>query len=145
MGAITKLERERRLNLLPLLIEKYLLGETPRSISLKYKISSVSIWRYLSKQIKMRTLNEAQSMNRNGMWKENPGYFAIHCWIKRHKSKPELCDNCGLKKPVEITNISGKYKRDINDFKWLCRKCHMESDGRMEKLIKRIRERNERQ
>lgn len=33
--------------------------------------------------------------------------------------------------PLDVANISGKYQRDINDFEWLCRKCHMKKDGRI--------------
>ncbi len=28
----------------------------------------------------------------------------------------------------------GEYKRDTSDYQWLCRSCHMEGDGRMEKF-----------
>jgi len=27
-----------------------------------------------------------------------------------------------------LANISGEYHRDINDFKWMCRSCHMIMD-----------------
>jgi len=36
--------------------------------------------------------------------------------------------------PYDVANISGKYKRDIKDFEWLCRLCHMTKDGRLEAL-----------
>jgi len=32
---------------------------------------------------------------------------------------------------LELSNISGKYKRDINDYEWLCVKCHRIKDGNM--------------
>jgi len=70
--------------------------------------------------------------NNNSMWKGNDAsYGAIHDWVKRYKPKSELCEKCRKVKPNDIANISGKYKRDITDYKWLCRKCHMESDGRL--------------
>jgi hypothetical protein len=58
----------------------------------------------------------------------------IHDWIQRHKTKSKLCEKCKQKPPYDLANISGKYKRDINDFEWLCRKCHMKSDGGLDKL-----------
>jgi hypothetical protein len=68
----------------------------------------------------------------NGMWKgNNVGYGALHDWIKVRKFKPELCENCKKNKPYDLANISGEYRRDINDFEWLCRKCHMKVDGRI--------------
>ena len=70
-------------------------------------------------------------------WKGNKvGYSRLHTWIRTHKPKPECCEDCGIKEPYDVANISGEYKRDINDFKWLCRKCHQKSDGRLDKLKK---------
>jgi hypothetical protein len=56
---------------------------------------------------------------------------AIHHWIKRRKPKPLLCERCGKSPVKDCANISGEYKRDLNDYEWLCRKCHQEKDGRM--------------
>jgi hypothetical protein len=58
-------------------------------------------------------------------------YDNIHKWIRYHKPKSEICEICLEKKYVELANISGEYKRDINDFKWLCKKCHMIFDNRI--------------
>lgn len=71
------------------------------------------------------------------MWKgDNVGFNGLHSWINRNKPKVKLCENCKKVPPYDLANISGEYKRDINDFKWLCRKCHMEEDGRLKKFIK---------
>lgn len=65
----------------------------------------------------------------NGRWKgDDVGYFALHSWIRKNKPKPEFCVKCNKNKPKDLANISGKYKRDINDFEWLCRKCHYSKD-----------------
>ena len=72
---------------------------------------------------------------KNPMWKgDRVGYGALHRWIERHKSKPKFCERCKHKPPYDLANISGEYKRDINDFEWLCRKCHMGEDNRLEIL-----------
>jgi len=69
---------------------------------------------------------------KHGLWKgNNVSYKGLHGWVRRNKPKPKLCEICHKEKKLEISNISGEYKRDINDYKWLCRKCHMNSDGRL--------------
>lgn len=88
--------------------------------------------------IKTRTLSQTKKGNLNPQWKGNKvKYHAIHSYVKRYKPKPKLCEYCGLKPPYDLANINGKYKRDLKDWEWLCRKCHMEKDGRIEKLIER--------
>ena len=62
----------------------------------------------------------------------------VHLWIHDHKKKPHQnrCEVCKKVSKLDAANISGKYLRDINDFMWMCRKCHMLSDGRLGNLIK---------
>jgi len=73
----------------------------------------------------------------NPMWKgDNVSYRSLHEWIENHKSKPKLCEECHKNPPFDLANISGKYLRDINDYRWLCRSCHMKSDGRLINLLK---------
>lgn len=35
---------------------------------------------------------------------------------------------------MDLANKSGKYLRDLSDWWYLCRKCHMTIDGRIEKV-----------
>lgn len=66
---------------------------------------------------------------KNPAWKgKKVSYAGIHLWIKKRKLKLKLCEKCGKKKKLELSNISGKYRRDINDYKWLCIKCHRNLD-----------------
>jgi len=72
-------------------------------------------------------------------WKgEKASLYAIHVWIRRRKYKPTVCEECGIKPPCDLANISQEYKRDVNDYEWLCRKCHMTKDGRLEKARERM-------
>jgi hypothetical protein len=72
----------------------------------------------------------------NPAWKgENVKYGSLHDYIKYYLPKPERCQNCNEIKKLDLANISGKYKRDLMDWEWLCRKCHMIKDGRIEKFI----------
>ena len=71
----------------------------------------------------------------NPQWKGSKvGLSALHEWIKNRKLKSLICEKCKRKSFLDLANISGEYKRDINDFQWLCRRCHMISDNRMKNL-----------
>ena len=73
----------------------------------------------------------------NPNWKgDKVGYKCLHDWVRKHKPKPEKCEKCGKKQDyLEASNISGEYKRDINDYEYLCVKCHKEKDGVLQKWI----------
>ena len=82
------------------------------------------------KKISDKKLNEL-----NPNWKgDDVGLINLHRWVERRKEKPQFCENCGKKAPYDLANISGEYKRDVDDFKWLCRSCHMKEDGRINNL-----------
>lgn len=78
-----------------------------------------------------------QTGERNATWKgDNVGYSGIHAWVVRSNGKANHCVNCqldkapiGWKKYFQWANISGKYKRDLNDWKQLCVMCHRVFDG----------------
>jgi hypothetical protein len=73
---------------------------------------------------------------RASKWKgEKVGYKGLHKWIRQNKPLLIMCENCGEQKSYDLANISGEYKRDINDFKWLCRSCHIKEDGRINNLL----------
>src|SRR5579863_3573786 len=69
----------------------------------------------------------------NPMWKGNKvGYCALHDWLERWYGKAFKCENkeCKTKNPKKYqwANMTGKYKRDRNDFKMLCINCHNKMD-----------------
>ncbi len=75
---------------------------------------------------------------KNPQWKGDKASLpAIHIWILARKPKPKKCVRCKKAPPRDLANISQKYKRDVRDFEWLCRNCHMEKDGRKKRLIAR--------
>lgn len=55
-------------------------------------------------------------------------YNKLHEWIRLHLTKPKLCEICNLVPPKDAANKSGKYLRDLNDWLYLCRKCHISYD-----------------
>ena len=55
----------------------------------------------------------------------------VHVKIRKEmKSRfPRVCVYCGSSKKVESANIRGhEYSEDINDYQYLCRKCHQKFD-----------------
>jgi hypothetical protein len=67
--------------------------------------------------------------NNNNNWKgDKVGYSALHHWVTRKKGKATVCSACSSCKNVQWANISGEYKRDVNDYKALCYKHHREYD-----------------
>ena len=51
-------------------------------------------------------------------------YISLHRRIRKHKPKQKYCTICNEEKRLELANISGNYKNDIDDFVWLCNECH---------------------
>jgi hypothetical protein len=69
---------------------------------------------------------------KNSSWKgDNAKYCAKHQWINKNYGKANKCENKDCLKESKIfdwANISGEYKRDIKDYKMLCRSCHGKFD-----------------
>lgn len=65
-------------------------------------------------------------------WKgDKVGYCGVHDWLTRQFGQPKNCEQCNTNDTntrYEWANISGNYKRDRNDFKRLCKKCHNDFD-----------------
>jgi hypothetical protein len=82
-----------------------------------------------------KRLSEIKMAEKNPMWRgDKVSYNALHSWIKRRKPKPKLCSLCKKRPAYDLANISGKYKRDLDDWYWICRRCHMVRDGRIKNL-----------
>lgn len=95
--------------------------------------------------LSVKMIGDKKLNENNSQWVgDDVGSTALHNWVRRRKIKPKNCELCGKNKPSDLANMSGKYKRDVDDFKWLCRKCHMISDGRSEKLRMRMIVQNKR-
>jgi len=87
----------------------------------------------------LHRLNVALSKmgDKNPRWKgDDVSYIGLHVWVRRNLLKPDSCEMCKNKvDDLDLANISGKYLRKLDDWEWLCRKCHMKSDGRLKRLI----------
>lgn len=102
-----------------------------REFDSKISLSNHKKWHDKTYREKIKVIRTGEN---NPRWKgDNARYRAIHNWMRKNKAKPEFCEHCGKFPPVEVANIkvknvSEKYSRDINDYIWLCKKCHNHFD-----------------
>lgn len=68
---------------------------------------------------------------------DSVGYGALHDWVKRHRGKATICEDCGSTEFVEWANKSWEYKRDLDDWLELCKPCHGRYDKGNRGAIKR--------
>ena len=73
----------------------------------------------------------------NSMWKgDKVGITGLHHWVEKQLGgKPEVCSKCGKEGWIDLANIGHTYKRNLKDWIWLCRKCHMITVKKIIKLI----------
>jgi len=68
----------------------------------------------------------------NPMWAgKEATYHAVHRYIERRITKPDTCPRCGNAGWLDLHNRDSNYSRNLRDWEWLCRRCHMKIDGRM--------------
>jgi hypothetical protein len=67
---------------------------------------------------------------KNPSWKGNKaGKVSLHLYIKRRKIKPLLCEHCKEKPATDLANLKNhNYSRNIEDYAWLCHRCHQKMD-----------------
>jgi len=100
---------------------------------LKMRLSTIGQKHSKATKLKMRLSSLAE---KNPMWKgDKVGFRALHAWVTRELPKPQTCELCHRRPPLDLSNISGKYKRELSDWQWLCRRCHMQLDGRLVKFM----------
>jgi len=93
----------------------------------------------LSEETKKK-ISATKISEKNPMWKgSRVGKYALHRWVRNRKPKPDVCEKCGKKGWLDLSCKDHIYVRDVSCYKWLCRKCHMEYDGRLKKFIKLVK------
>lgn len=89
-----------------------------------------------------RFIAAKQCGKNNHRWKgDMVSYFGIHAWLRKNLPRKAFCEICQKKKKLDAANISGKYRRDFADWRWLCRRCHLHADGVVQKLVARSKAR----
>lgn len=69
-----------------------------------------------------------------GKYKKEISYAALHDYIKKRLKMSNICQHCGEDKKLDLANKSQNYLRDITDWLWLCRRCHLIYDDNMKNL-----------
>jgi NUMOD3 motif len=68
----------------------------------------------------------------NSQWRgDNVKRVGLHMWVRRNYPVPELCEICNLRPQYDLANVTGIYNREFSNWKYICRRCHMHSDGRI--------------
>ena len=105
--------------------------EHKRKIGLKHKGKLIS--EEHKQKISLYMTSRIGSLNHH--WKGDlVGVSGVHQWVRKNLTQPEKCQMCDDRPVADLANITGIYKRDFENWKYLCRKCHMVSDGRLDKL-----------
>jgi hypothetical protein len=75
---------------------------------------------------KLREKSAGKIGEKNSSWKgDSVGYSGLHAWVSKNLVRPKSCLHWGLEKcRIEWANKSRQYKRDLNDWLPLCKKCH---------------------
>lgn len=100
-----------------------------------------TIKRWLRKyNIAIRKLGNSIVSKQQGQDKRiNPnkiGYSRLHVVMRNLIPHSDRCNKCGkIVSQSDCSNISGEYKDDVSDWEWLCRSCHVISDGRPKKML----------
>lgn len=74
--------------------------------------------------------SENTAGSKNIKWKgESVGYGALHSWVYRVLGKAKKCEWCeNSSGRIEWANKSRNYKREVEDWIQLCKKCHYKHD-----------------
>lgn len=76
--------------------------------------------------------------SKNPQWMGNKvSYRAIHMWMQNNYGKANICEGENCKKITtyyEWANLSGKYKRNREDWIKLCKSCHALMDNKNRRI-----------
>ena len=123
-------------------IKDYNDGYSIHQISSKYNASWHTVDRYIRRKgVPIRDRRIYHIGSRNPSWKgDNVSLRSLHQYVRYHKKEPEGCEICGKTgATLDLANISQHYRRDLKDWEYICRKCHMTKDGRSERLTEYCR------
>lgn len=77
--------------------------------------------------------------------KANPSYHSLHDYVRKYKPCNGVCEHCGEPKKLDLANKKPyRYLRDLDDWLWLCRRCHTHYDNTIKHLLEKNRREHER-
>lgn len=99
-----------------------------QTVEHKQKIAKRAVGRYRSPEYR-KNISDSKMGEKNGMYKENAGYNAVHTWLRKYHIKPSACAHCEITgKKLDWATKTKEYKKDINEYVALCRSCHVKLD-----------------
>ena len=96
------------------------------------KLSLISKGKHYSPNTELKKGHRTAGAKAN--WKgDKVSYSGAHHWIALHRGSPHYCEHCKKSnlrhRQYNWANISGEYKRDLNDYIRLCVECHRKYDA----------------
>ena len=94
------------------------------------------IWKHTEEwkaSARERMIERNLTENRSYTWKgDDVKYMGVHQWVRKWKGQPLVCEKCGKEmkstRYIDWANKDHKYRRILDDYIRLCRKCHREYD-----------------
>lgn len=127
---------------IPQWIRYYNSGKSAQAVARKFGVDlKVVTYQFRAKGVRVKPTSEVVKSDNNSQWAgDNVSYGSLHQWVKRRLPKPKLCSSCNERPALDLANISPNsdadtYTRDLENWKWICRKCHMVEDGRITNLV----------
>jgi len=95
----------------------------------KDKISKTLTGRKFSGE-HLRKIRDRQKGETHSRFKGNKAnQNVLHRYVEKRKPKPEVCEECGKKKKLNLASLTNhNYTRNPDDYKWLCYSCHKKMD-----------------
>lgn len=124
-----------------LLKKLYESGLNTVEIATLTNVSNSSVYYHLKRMRVEIRKNGGHESEGHYRWKgQDATVNSIHRWVKKRLPKPGRCQECKLSPPKDLANISptynpDTYNRELHNWEWLCRRCHMVKDGRLRKFI----------
>lgn len=137
---VMRVNKSKHSEHIPTWIELYQNGFSSTEIGNQFSVNPVVVLDNLHKQnVEIRPRIETVSGPKHPNWRgQSAGVNSIHRWVKKRLAKPTFCADC-KNPPKDLANISNVYNtktytRDLANWVWLCRRCHMKRDGRLKNL-----------
>jgi hypothetical protein len=79
---------------------------------------------------KYPNISESRKGEKNPFCKgDQVGIEALHEHLRKYFPPPSSCQDCGKQSTkLDLACVTGKYTRDISNFRYLCRSCHVYLD-----------------